>query len=295
MHREGWICLILCVVFYGASWPVLKIGTLISQPLWFAVARLTAGCVMLMLLLAFMGRLRWPARQDWLAILSVGVFMMGIYACLNQVALQFVGAGRGSLLGYTTPIWITPIAVIFLGEKLTGLRIAGLTLGLIGLGILFNPFGFDWSDSNVVYGNGLLLLAALAWSIAILHMRVHKFRLSPLELGPWQLGVAAVVCLIAFALFEGEVHFTYTWEVAGAVGYSGLIGAALAMALATTAFRLLPSVAASIGLLGVPVLSLLLSVTLLGEELTLALGAGLLTIITGLALMSIGEARSAPA
>ena len=64
--------------------------------------------------------------------------------------LQYVPAGRAALLAYSTPIWVVPAAMLFLGERLTGLRVLGLLAGLGGLAVLFNPLSFDWSDGQTV-------------------------------------------------------------------------------------------------------------------------------------------------
>jgi drug/metabolite transporter (DMT)-like permease len=93
-----------------------------------------------------------------------------------------VEAGRAAILAYTTLIWVTPLAVLFLGERLTPLKTIGLLCGLGGVFVLFNPLGFDWSSRSLLVGNGFLIAGALAWALCILHVRAHPFRLSPLQL-----------------------------------------------------------------------------------------------------------------
>jgi len=290
-HRAGFAYLAGCVAVYGTAWPVLRIGSHITQPAWFATARLGIACVTMLIVLSVMGRLKLPTREDWPAIFTVGACMMGFYAILMQIGLLYVGAGRGAVLGYTTPLWVTPVAVFVRGERMTPLKAAGLALGLAGLAVLFNPLDFDWSDRNAVMGNVLCLAAAFSWSIAILHMRVHKFRLSPVELSPWQLMLAAAICAVGFLVLEGRQTFEWSLDVVLALSYAGPIASGAALFLSTTAMRLLPSMTVSIWLLGVPLLSLTISVTFLGEKLTASLLGGLALIIAGLAAMTIAEAR----
>src|SRR3546814_12856468 len=101
-----------------------------------------------------------------------------------------VGAGRSAVLAYTTPLWVTPAAIVLLGERPTAFKLLGLALGFAGVAVLFNPLGFDWADPQVLLGNGMLLAAALAWSVAILHIRAHTWDSSPLQLAPWQMLLA---------------------------------------------------------------------------------------------------------
>ena len=60
----------------------------------------------------------------------------------------------------------------------------------------------------------------------------------------------------------------------------------------TMTMRHLPAVTASVGFLGVPVVASLIAWIFLGEALTWALVAGGTLILSGLALVSLGEARA---
>lgn len=288
----GFAFLALAVFSYGGLWPAMRAGVEYLPPLWFATARVFIGAVVLFAVLAATRRLRLPSRHDWPAVLSVGICMMGLYVSLVHYALQFVPAGRGALLAYSTPLWVAPVAVLLFGERLTALRALGLVLGLGGLGVLFNPAGFDWSDPDVVLGNGLCILAAMSWSVAILQLRGHRWHLSPLQLGPWQLLVATLVALPFAALLESGGTFRFGPALVALVGYGGVIGTALAMWAVATTIRHLGAVTASIGLLGGPVVSITISVLFLGEALTLTLLGGLVLILSGIALVTLAQARA---
>ena len=287
MRRAGLTYLGLAALSYGGLWPAMRLGSAYMPPIWFALARLLIGAAFLFAVLAITGRLRRPQRADIPVILSVGLLMMGLYVVLVHYALQFVPAGRGALLGYSTPLWVTPFAVLFQGEKLTRWKLAGLVLGLSGLAVLFNPTAFDWTDRKVLIGNGMLLLAAFSWSFAILHMRGHRWNLTPLQLGPWQLLVASFVALPAAIWLEPRHDVVWAAPLFALVAYGGIIGTGIAMFAATSAIRLTGPVTASIGLLGGPVVALTLSVLFLGEPPTLTLLGGLVMILSGIALVSV--------
>lgn len=290
-RRIGFAYLGVTVLSYGGLWPTMRLTVELMPPFWFAVTRIFIGAAFLFVLLALTRRLRLPTRADMPAILSVGICMMGLYVSLVHYAVQFVPAGRGALLAYSTPLWVTPVAVLLYDEKLTGPRIAGLALGLVGLGVLFNPAAFDWSDPDILLGNALLLLAAFLWSFAILQMRGHKWNLTPLQLGPWQLLLATVVAL-PFALFlETRSDVAWGGELFALVAYGGLIGTAIAMFTTATAVRMIGAMTASIGLLGCPVVAITLSVLFLGEPPTATLLGGLVLIVSGIALVSLPQRR----
>ena len=138
-------------------------------------------------------RVAWPVRADIPVILSVGLLHMGAFAALVSLGLQHVPAGRSVVLAYTTPLWVIPAARLFLGEPIGPGRRAGLLLGLAGLLLIFNPLAFDWSDRAAIFGNALVLLAALCWAANIVYVRAHRWVTPPFELAFWQALLATVV------------------------------------------------------------------------------------------------------
>lgn len=61
---------------------------------------------------------------------------MGIFVLLINVGLHLVEAGRSAILVYTTPIWVTPIAIFIFKEKAGFLKWLGLVLGIAGIIVL---------------------------------------------------------------------------------------------------------------------------------------------------------------
>lgn len=273
------------IVLWGANWPILKIGLEYIDPLWFAVLRLLLGILTFVAILAAQGKLRLPPRGDWPVVFTVGLLQMAAFMALINIALMWVPAGRSAILAYTTPLWVAPGAALLLGERLDLRRLMGVGLGLAGIVVLFNPLGFDWSDGQVVAGNMLLLVAALAWAMAIVHVRFHQWQSSPLELAPWQMMIGLVPLVILAWVIEGAPSVDPTPEFLWIAFYNGPLATALAFWAAITVTRMLPAVTVSLAFLCVPVAGLLFSWALLGEVLTA-------TNVVGLALIAAGVAAA---
>jgi drug/metabolite transporter (DMT)-like permease len=285
----GYGLLAIAICCYSGLWLVSRVAVTFMSPYWYAVVRLGVSCVIMFALLAAMGKLRVPTRRDWPIVLSVAVFMFGTYGVLFQVALKYVHAGRASMLGYTFPIWVMLLAMIFLKERPSRVRLLGFFVAMAGLGTLFNPFGFDWSDDDVVFGNGLLLLAALLWSPVLIHLRVHRGTLTALQLAPWQLLVATAIVTVPSVLVEGLPELTWRSETFWVLAYAGPIGTCLGLWGLNNALQRLSPIVSSVSMLAVPVLSLFGSIVLLGEELTPTLALGMILILSGVGLVSIAR------
>jgi drug/metabolite transporter (DMT)-like permease len=283
--------LAVCLPVWGINWPLMKIAVGAIPPVWFACTRMASTCAFLFIVLGLLGKLRVPGRQDLPAILSVGVIMMGIYPALTMTGLVHAGAGRASLLSFITPLWVTPAAILLFGERLGALKAAGLIVGLLGLGVLFNPIGFDWGDRGVVRGNFILVLASMVWSITILHMRHHVWRLSPVELAPWQVLVATFIAAPLALWFDAGETVTWSLELIGLIAFAGPVATTLTVIGVIAIARPLPAITASLLFLAIPVAGMLCSAAVLGEPLTLTNVAGLGLIIIGLAFVTLGDAR----
>ncbi len=277
------------IILWGANWPIMKIGLESMPPVWFAAARMLLGAACLFVLLALLGRLKLPTRRDLPVVFSVGVLQMAGFLVLINFGLQHVEAGRSAVLAYTTPLWVAPAAILLLGESLNGRKLLGLALGLCGVAVLFNPLGFDWSSRGALTGNAYLLAAALAWSVAILHVRAHSWDSSPLQLAPWQM-VLTIPPLVALSWFT-EDWTTVRWsgELAVILAYNGPLSTAFCFWATVSVTRALPAITTSLSLLAVPVAGVIASAVFLGEPLTSTLIGGLVLILLGMVLVNLSD------
>ncbi|MXW91697.1 MAG: DMT family transporter [Rhodospirillaceae bacterium] len=288
----GLLAAVVCI--WGVNWPFMKMGLEWLPPFWFNFLRLALGALTLCLILGVAGRLRLPPRHDWPMIAIVGTVQIGLYMGLVHWGLQYVPAGRASILAYTTPIWVVPGAMLFLGERLTGLRALGLLAGLAGIAALFNPLSFDWSDGQFVKGNLILLAGALCWATGIVFVKRHVWRCTPLDAVPWQLTIAAAIAFVlAIAVDSGRPVVWNTPSILILL-YNGSLATALAVWAVISINRALPAVTTSLAMLGVPAGGLFLSALILGEALTLSLLLGLFLIVAGIAIVAFDDRKRMP-
>lgn len=290
--KGAYLLLAAVILLWGTNWPVMKVGLQSITPFWFAVARMSMGAATLFAVLAATGRFSLPRRADMPIVVTVALLQMASFLSLVNLALLTVDAGRSAILAYTTPLWVTPVAVFLLGERLSARKGAGLILGLTGVAVLFNPLGFDWSDPDVVMGNAFLMLAALGWAVAILHTRRHTWTASPLQLAPWQM-LCALPVLLTFALiFEGDAEVAWSGQLIAILLFNGPIATAFCFWAVVTVQRSLPAISTSLGLLGVPTAGVILSTLLLGETLSATRLGGLALIVGGMALVNLADLRA---
>ena len=280
-----------CLPAWGINWPVLKIAVGSMPPNWLNCARMGLTALCLFAAIGVLGRLKLPDRADLPALLSVGVILMGIFPATIVMGLEFAQAGRASLLSFIAPLWVTPAAILLFGERLTGLKATGLILGIGGLGVMFNPIGFDWSEGDVVYGNLLLVAGSMVWAIAILHMRHHVWRQSPFQLAPWQMLAATLVAALLGLVLEAGEPVRWSSTLVWLLIYAGPLATTLTVLGIVAIARSLPAITSSLLFLATPVAGMIASTAILGEALTVTNLAGLVLIVLGLGAVAVGETR----
>jgi len=283
-RREAIALLAAIAVAWGTSWPIIKAILQYLPPMWTTGLRSAIGTAILFAISALRGTVALPQRGDVPVVLNIALLHMVAFTGLISVGLQFVPAGRSVVLGYTTPLWVTAGARMFLGETLTPSRMIGLGVGLSGLFFLFDPSTFDWSNQNAVVGNALVLLAALCWAASILHVRAHKWVSTPFQLVPWQALLATCILMLLALAFEGVPHIEWNARLVVLLLYGGAIGIALPYWAMQTVNRGLPAITTALGLLAVPIVGVACSAIALGEPLTFALLAATVLIIGGIAI-----------
>jgi drug/metabolite transporter (DMT)-like permease len=288
-HRTGVLLLITTVICWGLTWPVHKVLLESLPPVWSVALRTAIGMVTLFALGLLRGRLPRPARADLPVLLSITILHMVGFTLLSTWGLQQVTAGRSVVLAYTTPLWVTPGAVLFLGERLTARRVVSVALGLLGLAALFNPMAFDWSNRRAVLGNLAILAAAFLWAGSILHIRAHRWHGTPFELLPWEILLATVILLTVGFATTPFPAVDWNPRLVLMLLYAGIPGVTVAYWAVAMASRNLPAVTTSLGLLMTPVISVVTATLWLGETPTLSLIAAIVLILGGVALGATGS------
>ncbi|KTD12044.1 putative inner membrane transporter yiJE [Legionella gratiana] len=283
------LLLVFVLLVWGMNWPLMKLAMNFLPPQWFGFTRTLTGSLFLFLLVIIQKKMTFPKRGDIAHLLSVGVLQIGLFTALVNFGLFYSGVGHAVILVYSTPLWVTPIAVIFFEERLNFIKTLGLIVGILGIVVLFNPFNFNWSDHNALVGSIALFSAALLWAIAILHVRFVPSQSSIGQLMPWHLLVGAMILAISALVFEPHpvLHWT-TFSILLNL-YMGTIATGLAFWAAVEMSKRFPAVTTSLSLTGVPIIGIICSLLFLGEKPTLTVLISLALLIIGLVCVILGD------
>jgi drug/metabolite transporter (DMT)-like permease len=287
-----YLLLATVVLVLGLNWPIMATALESITPIWMGVFRVAGAAVVVTTIGAVQGKMSVPPRRDLPMIVSLAVFRLAAVFVLVFTALELVPPGRSSVVVWTTSLWTVPIAAVFLGERMSGRRWVGLALGVAGVVVLFEPWAFDWEEPGVALGHALLILAAITNAATSVHIRGHRWTITPLEAIPWQLLGAAVPLVTLGLIVDGPPVIDWTPQLVWIVLYQGMLATGIAFWAQIVILRNFSAVSTNLTLMAVPVVGVVSSAVLLGEDVTTALGIGLVLVIAGVALNLLSDSAT---
>jgi drug/metabolite transporter (DMT)-like permease len=264
---RDWALLGVLSVLWGGSFFFNGLALRELPPLTLVFLRVVlAALILLPLVRAY--RIDFPAGfSGWAPLVAVALFNNVLPFSLIVIGQTYITSGLASILNATTPLFAVLVMAASGEEKISPQRVAGVTLGLIGVIILRGGVGLDLAGQGT--GIALCLAAAFSYGIAALLARRHLAKSPPLATATFQLMASSAV----MAVIAGLVDRPWRLPLPGATAWLAVIGlAVLSTAIAYIVFFqvLRRSGATNVMLvtLLIPLTAILLGALVLGENIS---------------------------
>lgn len=284
---RGYVPLLAIVAaIWGASYLFIKVAVDEIEPAAMMFLRtLLAALILVPFVLRQVGLRQGLAEFRAAAVpgLVLGVVNAALPFTLIAWGEQHVDSGVAAIANATVPIFNALIVIRFIpSERLSPQRLAGLLVGLAGVGVLagVNPEGGWWA----VAGTLAVVLASLSYAAGGVYgqLRVHGTR-GPVLAAASMVGAALV--LLPFAAFQVPAELP-SWEATGSLLALSIGGTALAQLVLYRMLRLHGSSRLSLVTYLMPPIALFYGALLLDEAVTVGVLGGLALILAGVALGS---------
>jgi drug/metabolite transporter (DMT)-like permease len=276
-HHRGWAvaALAFLALVWGYNWVLMKEALEYSGPLDFAAWRTGIGAATLFLILLAQGRLRRPAHFRGLAIL--GLFQIAIFNAITMLALVSGDPGKTSILVYTMPVWSMIFTWRMLGQKPRPAHWFASAAAFLGIVCMAQPWRTG-IGSSALYALG----GAAAWGFgSVYSTRLRRSGLDNLSMTAWSMGFGGAILVIA-ACFMPSPAVRWDSRFAFILFYNAVLAMALAWMLWTYVLERLSIMAASFGVLAVPLVGSLSSALQLGERFSPIELVGMCAILLGI-------------
>lgn len=276
------LALVLAMVIWGSSFIALKFAVNEIAPMIVVFLRMLVGSISFLVVWPWLRHGFVYQAGDWKYLVGMALFEPCLYFLFEAQALQYTSAGQAGMVTSILPIMVAASAFVFLGERNTLRQWFGFSIAVAG--VIWMTLTSEVSDQapNALLGNFLEFLAmcmAVGYTLLVKHLtkRYSAFLLTALQ--------SFVGALFFFPLsLAAEWPAELSIPVIGAVVYLGLVVTIGGYGLYNYSMHhVTASMAAGYTNL-IPVVSLLLSVLLLGERLVPMQWVAVLLVFVGVFL-----------
>lgn len=270
---------------WGGSFLFIRVAAPVVGPIPLAEARVLLAGVAL-LLYASATRVSIGLRRHWKSFLLIGILNSAIPFVFIGAGELYLTSGMAAILNATTPLFGALVAVIWIHERLTVGKLAGLVIGLLGVVALMGWSGLPLTTASALAVSAALV-GALSYGLASVYAKRVFVGVSPLATATGQqIGAALALTPLALPVAATSAPWAHlTPGVAWAI-------VALAIGCTSAAYIVYFSLIASVGPTSatsvtflVPVFSLLWGALFLGERVSVGTFAGMAIIFMGVLLV----------
>ncbi|CAN5545628.1 DMT family transporter [soil metagenome] len=287
--RIDWLLFVLLGFFWGSSYLFIKIGIDAGlEPFTLVALRLLVGFGLLAVVVVAAREPLPRQARTYLHLLAVGFISVALPFVLITYAEQSVDSALAATLTAPVPLFVIPIAAIFLREPITLSKVVGVTIGMIGVAILvgFDPAQLGRTDLTPQL---LLLWAALSYAFGGVYARRFVHGLRPMIPALFQVFFAMVMAGAGAIVLEDPFARSLSISAEGlfAVMWLGLLGSGMAYLLFYRLLGRWGPTRVSLVAYTLPVWGIALGWVVLGEEINQGLVLGTLLVIAGIAVVNL--------
>ena len=274
--------LILLAAIWGSSFIFMRVLAPVLGAITTADSRLLiAGVAMLGYFAVIRFDLAW--RENWKQYAIIGVVNSSIPFSLYAFAAQHIPASYSVIFNSTSPLFGAVFSAIWLNDKLTLRKIAGLISGAVGVALV-SKVGGAQVDAMFGWSLAACLAAPMCYGLAGIYTKKKASKIKPMAISGGS-QIMAGLALLPLALL-----FPPTGEINSRIVIYTIILAVLCGSIAYVLYYRLvsdvgPTKALSVTFL-MPAFGMLWGVIFLHESVTLPMIAGCLMIIAGTVLIA---------
>lgn len=185
--RTGAILAVLMVqVLYGLNFTFAKdvmAGGYVT-PFAFIVLRVS-GATLLFWLFSWFGPKERIDPRDYVKIFIAAIFGVAVNMLLFFKGLEFTTPIHASVIVTLTPVLVLILSALFLKEKITLLKILGVTFGLAGAVVLTVYGKSTRAADNILLGNTFVFINMVSYSIYIILLKKLSTKYHPITFIKW--------------------------------------------------------------------------------------------------------------
>ncbi len=283
-RRFSILAFVFLILFWSSAFGAIKVSLEYAPPILFAGMRtLLCGLVVALAALVWGGRAN--LRRDWLIYLILAVLNVVLFMGLQTFTILYMPSGSAAVVIYLQPILVGLASYLVLNEQLSVPKLVGLVLGFSGV-VVVSTGSLSGSSLGTPLGVAFGVGSALSWTLGTVYFKWYGERLSTLWAVAVPFSAGGVVLTGLGLVLESLSSISWTGTYFASFLYTALVGTALAWMLWLGLVKAGEASRVSAYVFFVPLASVLLGATFLGETLSPWLLAGAALVICGIYLVN---------
>lgn len=239
--------------------------------------------------------LTWPhvkrdwraARSGWKIIVLLSLLGITAFNTLLYTAMHTTTAINGSLIQSTMPAVIIIISLVFYGEPVSRLQVAGVSLCIIGAGVVVLKGHWQTLVGMTLVQGDLLMLAAVIIYALYSVLLAQRPSIHPVSFLVYTFGVGTIGLLPLYLVERWALGpFALTPAVAATIGYVAIFPSIVAYFCWNRGVAVIGANRTGLFINLIPVFAAVLAIIFLGEALRGFHLAGMLLIAGGFVLFN---------
>ncbi|MEM1298985.1 MAG: DMT family transporter [Pseudomonadota bacterium] len=199
MDMGDWGLLILLSLLWGGAFFFAGVAVRELPPLTVVLVRVALAAAMLLPLFWWFGHRLPQGLREWWPFLMMGLLNNVLPFGFIFAGQTYVTVGLAAIINALTPLFTVLVMAGFREETLTGLRVTGVILGVVGVAVLK---GFGESAPDQIIGILLCIAGAVSYGFAALWARRHLVGVPPLKGATCQLLSSTMIMSVIVAAHD---------------------------------------------------------------------------------------------
>ena len=205
-YMSGHLAMLVATILWGALSPIAK-GVLeegVMNGLALSAVRIGGGALLFFLASLLPKSItndQHVERKDLFTLFLASVIMISANQGLFIIGIQYTTPIDTTVMCTLTPVFTLLLAALFIGQKLTPLKISGVVIGLVGALIIAFSETNSGIASNPILGDTLCVLAQVCAAVYYVFFLKIINKYSPFTIMKWMFIFSAltyVPCMIPF-------------------------------------------------------------------------------------------------
>lgn len=230
------------------------------------------------------------ARQDWFAVMALGLIGYYLSSLLDFSGLQYISAGLERLILFLYPTMVVLLSAALYKRRVRGGEILALVLSYAGIALVF-VHDVRVAQEGIALGAALVFASTLTYSVYLIGAGHTIARIGAIRFTAYAMVIASIATFLQFALTHSVTALILPPQVYLLGFIMAIVSTVLPVFMLSSAIRLIGSGhTALIGSIG-PVSTLFLANLMLGESLSSLQLSGAALVMAGVLSMSLRRGR----